>query len=206
MRFVNNTERINMSFAISRIRTNDRSITAAHAEISNNSNAVLRPAFLWGAFHGLFGVASNELVVVSVGATENVHSNFSTINSVVDCESLQLEATVRPVTEEPVSREGLYVFRFFDIAHKDVEEIAELSRVAWESFEDTDTYSAVPQGLFCQADRSQERGRMLLVTWYDGLNSWQATRNPAPKARENFQRRHQLTNGTVAYATRLIVS
>ncbi len=206
MRFVNNTESVNMSFAISRIRTNDRNFNAAHAEISDNSNAALLPASLWGAFHGLFGLASNELVVVSVGATENVHTNFSTLNSVADCKSLQLEATVRPVNEEPVSREGLYVFRFFDIAHENVEEIAELSRVAWESFENVDAYSAVPQGLFCQADRSQERGRMLLVTWYDGLNSWQASRNPAPEARENFQRRHRLTNGTVAYATRLIIS
>ena len=92
------------------------------------------------------------------------------------------------------------------MAHADVDEIAELSRVAWESFEHVDAYSAEPQGLFCQADRSEERGRMLLVTWYDGLNSWQASRNHPAKARENFQRRQQLTNGTVAYATRLIVS
>ena len=202
----NNVEPLNMSFAISRVRANDRNFNAAHTEISNNSNASLQPASLWGAFHGLFGLASNELVVVSVGATENVHTNLLTLDSVAHCESLQLEATVRPVTEQPVSREGLYVFRFFDVAHKDVEEIADLSRVAWQSFEHVDAYSAEPQGLFCQTDRSQERGRMLLVTWYDSLNSWQTSRNPAPEARENFQRRHRLTNGTVAYATRLITS
>ncbi|MFP6796350.1 MAG: hypothetical protein VB933_04700 [Pseudomonadales bacterium] len=206
MTIENNMGPANMSFAISRIRAKDRNFNSAHTEISNNSNAALEPASLWGAFHGLFGLASNELVVVSVSATENVHTNLLALDSVAQCESLQLEPTVRPVTEEPVSREGLYVFRFFDVAHKDVEEIAELSRVAWESFEHVDAYSAEPQGLFCQTDRSQERGRMLLVTWYDGFNSWQASRNPAPEARENFQRRHRLTNGTVAYATRLIVS
>ena len=195
-----------MSFIISRVRTTDRHFNALHTEITNDSNATLQPASLWGAFHGLFGLGSNELIVVSVGATENVHKNLMSLNSAAGCESLELAPTVRPVTEEPLSREGLYVFRFFDVAHVDVDEIAELSRVAWESFEHVDAYSAEPQGLFCQADRSEERGRMLLVTWYDGLNSWQASRNPPVKARENFQRRQQLTNGTVAYATRLIVS
>ena len=195
-----------MSFIISRVRGNDRHFKALHTEITNDSNKTLQPASLWGAFHGLFGLGSNELIVVSVGATENVHTNLLALNSVDGCESLELAPTVRPVTEEPLSREGLYVFRFFDVAHVDVDEIAELSRVAWESFEHVDAYSAEPQGLFCQADRSEERGRMLLVTWYDGLNSWQASRNPPAKARENFQRRQQLTNGTVAYATRLIVS
>ena len=37
-----------------------------------------------------------------------------------------------------------------------------------------------------------------------GLDSWQTSRQPAPAARENFQQRHLLTQGTIAYATRLI--
>jgi hypothetical protein len=45
---------------------------------------------------------------------------------------------------------------------------------------------------------------MLLLTWYDGLGSWQTSRQPAPDARENFRRRHALTAGTIAYATRLL--
>jgi hypothetical protein len=95
--------------------------------------------------------------------------------------------------------------RFFEIANKDVEEIAELSREAWETFEATDDYRSEPPALFCQADRSSERGRMLLVTWYDGLESWQTSRNPHPEARERFRRRHTMTQGTIAYATRLLV-
>lgn len=45
---------------------------------------------------------------------------------------------------------------------------------------------------------------MLLCTWYDGLNSWQRSRTPAPEATENFRRRHALTSGTIAFATRLL--
>ncbi len=96
------------------------------------------------------------------------------------------------------------MFRFFDVRNADVEEIAALSNEAWITFEDTDAYAAEPQALFCQADRSEERGVMLLLTWYDGLVSWQTSRKPAPESRENFQRRHALTAGTIAYATRLV--
>ena len=49
------------------------------------------------------------------------------------------------------------------------------------------------------------RGAMLLVTWYDGLGSWQASRSPPAAARERFARRGELAASTVAYATRLIV-
>ena len=96
------------------------------------------------------------------------------------------------------------MFRFFEIAHEDVSEIAALSKEAWETFEATNDYSAEPQGLFCQADRSSERGRMLLLTWYDGFDSWLTSRKPHPKARDLFMRRHAMTDGTVAYATRLL--
>ena len=40
---------------------------------------------------------------------------------------------------------------FFDVANRDVEEIAALSKHAWETFEDSGDYSAEPQGLFRQA-------------------------------------------------------
>ena len=44
-------------------------------------------------------------------------------------------------------------------------------------------------------------GRMLLVTWYDGLESWQRSRQFPPEARDNFLRRRELTGGTLALAT-----
>lgn len=163
---------------------------------------------VWGTFHGLFGIASNELVAVTVGDDAAVAASVETVSGLDTVEgvaSLTLVPTVRPTDSRPLTREGLYVFRFFEVAHRDVEEIAALSAEAWTSFETVDAYRAEPQGLFCQRDRSAEHGRMLLLTWYDGLNSWQTSRQPPQAARENFQRRHALTNGTVAYATRLVV-
>ena len=184
-----------------RVRADERNWVDAHArfraaELPDGAN-------VWGAFFGLFGIGSNELVLV-------LHCDGPAPIEVVTeagfevVEQHALVPTVRPNSFAPLTREGLYVFRFFDVRNADVEEIAALSKQAWTSFEDTDAYAAEPQGLFCQADRSDERGVMLLLTWYDGLASWQTSRRPAPEARENFQRRHALTAGTIAYATRLV--
>jgi hypothetical protein len=45
---------------------------------------------------------------------------------------------------------------------------------------------------------------MLLVTWYDGFDSWQTSRQPTAEATDNFRRRRALTQSTIAYATRLV--
>lgn len=162
---------------------------------------------VWGIWEGLFGVASNELVVIAAAAGEQPVEAFTAVfagSAVGVEEALPLAATVRPSGTTPCQRPGLYVFRSFTVNNADVEEIAGLSAKAWETFENTDDYQAEPQGLFRQLDLSGEGGRMLLVTWYDGLRSWEISRRPAPEAMENFQRRRELTFGTSAIATRLL--
>ncbi len=193
-----------MLYAFSRLTANDRNFRTAYDALRADDYAALAPARPWGAFFGLFGVASNELILVTYGEVEGVDDAIAAIAEVAGVETLLLEPTVRPTEAAPRSREGLYVFRFFDVERKDVDEIAALSLQAWKDFENVDRYAAEPQALFRQHDLSAPSGRMLLCTWYDGLNSWQASRTPPGKASENFRRRHMLTRGTIAYATRLL--
>ena len=194
-----------MTYAFSRLKTNGRDFRVVYDRLRDDAFAALAPARLWGAFHGLFGVASNELIVVAFGDVAGVDGALAGLGNVEQVETLLLEPTVRPTEDEPRQREGLYVFRFFDVDHQDVDEIAALSFDAWKDFETTDAYQAIPQGLFRQHDVSAPSGKMLLCTWYDGLNSWQTSRTPPGEASARFRRRHQLTQGTVAYATRLLV-
>ncbi len=191
-----------MAYAFTRLGARGRDYGAAYRALQDNR---IEPASVWGVFHGLFGVASNELIVVSYGDVDHVHDAIAGMNEVVAANTLLLEPTVRPTDYSPRTREGLYVFRFFEVEHKDVDEIAALSFEAWKTFENVDAYQAVPQGLFRQQDTDAETGRMLLCTWYDGLNSWQASRTPPATAGANFRQRHTLTRGTIAYATRLLV-
>ena len=162
---------------------------------------------LWGVWEGLFGIASNELIVVAAASGRLPASAFTDPLASAPIEirdSLLLTPTVRPEGSAPCETPGLYVFRFFEVPTANVAEVAALSREAWETFENADDYQSEPQGLFRPLDQSAASGRMLLVTWYDGLESWQTSRAPDPAARENFLRRRALTNGTLALATRLI--
>ena len=160
----------------------------------------------WGIWYGLFGVASNELIVMagteSHAGLDDFTAPLAGLADIQRCELLT--DTARPVDTRPCTQPGLYVFRFFEVRNEDVEEIVRLSQEAWKSFENVEDYRAEPQGLFCQRDRTEESGRMLLVTWYDGLASWQTSRLPPDSARDNFRRRHNLTRSTVAMATRLV--
>ena len=194
------------------LRGEGRSNEALHAVLRNDIAPRWRQAGItvWGVWEGIFGVASNELIVVAMAGGERVEPEFTDVladslsqGEVGLREKLLLAPTVRPSGMAPCDKAGLYVFRFFEVSNADTAEIAELSRQAWETFENSDAYQTEPQGLFRTADRATERGRMLLVTWYDGLDSWQLSRKPAPEATANFLRRRELTEGTVALATRL---
>jgi hypothetical protein len=159
-----------------------------------------------GLFMGLFGVASNELVwllslPVEVDAIAGVRRLLPADVDVLD--ALPLRATARPDTDAKLTRAGIYVFRFFEVLERDIDEIVQLSRAAWETFESGANYRAEPIALFRYVVPVAERGRMLLLTWYDNLTSWEHSRTPHPDARANFQRRAALTIRTTAIATRL---
>lgn len=158
---------------------------------------------LWGAFTPLFGLATNELYAVTVAdAPHDIGGALAPADLDV-VQTVNFIPTVRPTEHAPRGAEGLYVFRWFDVHNRDVEQIAALSREAWVTFEgDFDTRV---QALFAEPGRSAERGKMLLITWYTGFSVWEASRRPSPEARENFMRRARLTLEAKPIATRLFL-
>ncbi len=203
-----------LSYAYVRVTTTQRNWQNVSAALHAGP---LAGADVWGQFAGMFGIGSNEFVVVLHGQDTDLASRIEALgehNDVVAVESYLLAPTVRPTRFEPRQQTGLYVFRFFDTAHSDMEQVASLSNEAWETFESADSYDPVPQALFrtlvpgshdTSPDANTEGlGKMLLCTWYDSLASWVTSRQPAPEARANFQARHALTQGTIAFATQLV--
>lgn len=196
-------------YAMERLTCSERGWQALQEATVHRSRTVLTPGggHLWGVFAGLFGIASNELFVVSwAPGTAPQVLDEPWPDEVEAVERRLMAPTVRPTQPDPLVDEGLYVLRFFSVDHATVDEIVELSRTAWTTFEGGGDYRSEPKGLFCQVDRSASRGVMLLVTWYDGFGSWEISRTPPAAAMDNFRRRHLLTHGTVAYATRLVTA
>ena len=157
----------------------------------------------YGVFQGLFGLASNELylvvsseVAVTAISQQDLNSGFQIT------ESFAFIPTIRPTDHTRRTREGIYVFRWFDVMNKDVEEIAELSAKAWLTFEEG--FDTEVQCLFAEQSQASKQGKMLLITWYQNLSVWQESRQPPEDARENFMRRHRLTLQAKPIATRLV--
>jgi hypothetical protein len=161
---------------------------------------------VWGVWEGLFGVASNELLVIT--SSDGTAGGEPPVAAGVEVlESVALLPTARPGDRAPLRRAGLYVFRSFDVLPEDVDEFVDLSTRAWRTFEHAEDYAAEPQGLFRPLKMPTEGpAGLLLVTWYDGLASWETSRRPAQEAAENFQRRRTLTRATGAVAARLLVA
>lgn len=153
---------------------------------------------LFGIFAPLFGLASNELYVVTWADHE--HEIDAPGLTLVDRK--HLVPTARPGEPGPRTEPGIYVFRWFTVPNRNVDEIVRLSTEAWVSFEGG--FDTEVQGLFAEANREADTGTMLLITWYRNLAVWEASRQPSPEARQNFMRRAELTVEARPIATRLV--
>jgi hypothetical protein len=165
-----------------------------------------RGGVLYGMFVGWFGIGSGELIVVTSMAPSDGSPDepLSQLAGTRVVEKHLLRPTVRPTSTDALTRPGLYVSRFFHVKTVDVDEVVRLSQEAWRTFETSSAYRSEPQALWRTAYPT-EQSDVLLLTWYDNFTSWEVSRDPAPAARDNFRRRHTLTSGTIAYATRLVV-
>lgn len=154
--------------------------------------------FVYGTFLSLFGLASNELYVVTCGSDT---SKAQLPGGMSLSESHTCLPTVRPEEHKAQETPGIYVFRWFNVYPGDVDEIVQLSNAAWPEFENS--FETRVQGLFVEEDETPEQ--MLLITWYKDLSVWEASRHPPEVSRDNFLRRHQLTRQARPIATMLSV-
>jgi len=154
----------------------------------------------FGLFSAYFGMATNELYWVVMREDLTINLSTSLEQSGISVISVHnMLPTVRPTTHAPPTRDGLFVFRWFSIDNKDVDEIARLSETAWQTFESG--FDTEVQGLFAEADRDAEQGTMLLMTWYQGFDVWLDSRTPDTSARENFLKRPALMREATPIAT-----
>ena len=161
----------------------------------------------WMLARGLFGLWSHEVLIVTTwpqGGSPGAILTTALPAGASIVAHYEFLPTVRPVSLEPPERTGVYVHRLFGVDAANVERFVALSNEAWQTFENSGEYESQPQGLFQQRNHPKDDGLMLLVTWYDRLESWERSRTPPPEAAANFRERGLLTKRSIAYATRLI--
>jgi hypothetical protein len=164
---------------------------------------------LWGAWAAIFGIAGNEVIIVTNAAPDldlrgGVEAAVSAWDGVEIIDEHLMTPTIRPArTSRLATPEGIYVIRYFDLLRSDIDEFVRLSDQGWPSFEADEEFDFQPQGLFVREGES-ERTSMVLITWYESLASWQRSRQFPEDARKAFQQRGTFTLRSIAYATRLL--
>jgi len=191
-----------------RIAAPGRGFAAIAQEVESTTLPAVEAAggIRWMLANGLFGLWNHEVLLVTawpagLSRGDVLAANLPAGAAVVD--EYELIPTVRPETDAPPTRAGVYVHRLFGVDAANVDRFVELSAEAWKTFETSPEYESQPQGLFRQRNHPERGGLMLLVTWYDRLESWERSRTPPPEAAGNFQERARLTTRSIAYATRL---
>jgi len=162
-------------------------------------------ADLWGIWQGVFGLAANQLIVMSAHS-EPTDGWKSSDGCEVEAVWV-LKATARPQSTTPLMRAGVYVFRDFWLPYEHVAEAVALSSAAWKTFEGAEAYSAEPMGLFAPAQTLPDSQECILhlLTWYPDFTSWETSRQSDPSAMQRFIARRELTRSTRAVATRLLL-
>ncbi len=164
-----------------------------------------------GNYYGLwlaqFGLAANQLVLMTCWEREKgvpvaVEEVLSSLESVERIDHHMVAPTARPSSAEPPRRPGTYVHRWFDVEPQHVDEVVELSAVAWETFESTFEVEVI--GFFrTLAEPGAELAQLMLLNWYPSLAAWEASRqfDSDPESKRRFVRRAELTRGTWAIAS-----
>ena len=167
-------------------------------DLKNTFGATRPDSELVGVFTGLFGLASDECLLVIKQQplrAVSIDSSFTMIKAHT------FTATVRPTETQSFDQSGIYVFRFWTLAGSQVEPLIALSQKAWATFEDD--FDTEVKALFRQSPSAHQE-TALLITWYKNFAAWEASRQPDPAAASHFRERQRLVDQAFPIATRLL--
>lgn len=114
-----------------------------------------------------------------------------------------LKATVRPTDDAPPAYEGVYVFRWFDVAEADWQGFCDLSDAAWPNMEEV--FDVNICGFWKSQDIAAPASKTLLLTRYADLSVWEASRwwnkpvAAADASMSRFKARNDVIQYTIAY-------
>lgn len=164
---------------------------------------------LYGIWIALFGLASNQLVLMTnwheeEGSMQKVERTLSAAQWIKNFDHHTVVPTARPKTSEPPRRQGLYVHRWFTVEPRHVQEVVDLSAEAWETFEKTFEVEVV--GFFRTVNETADDVQLMLLNWYPNLAAWEKSREfeRDNASKQRFNRRFQLSKTTKAIATSIV--
>ena len=173
---------------------------AARKRFTERANASGGTLFgCWRSVVGL-GLARDEGIAVTSWASVEA---ANAAPPVPNAKRTLLQATVRPLTDAAPTYEGVYVFRWFDVAEAEWQDFCDLSNAAWPNMESV--FDVNICGFWKSLDTHAPSSKTLLLTRYADLSVWEASRwwnKPVAAANVSMNRfkvRNEIIDSTVAY-------
>jgi hypothetical protein len=199
-------------YAYRRIETGARAWPALVEHLTHAGRSAVEAAggTLFGVFTGQIGIASNQGIAITAWPDEQAQREHAGVllaaaPDVRGTHTDRLVLRARDADPSPPTGPGIYAHRWFEIDGDDVPEFVELSRAAWTDFEESHDANII--GLFETLDPEPPATRLLLLTRYGSLATWERSRRADTKreraAWQRFLRRHQLVHSTVVATTLL---
>lgn len=169
-------------------------------------------ATLFGVWRSQIGRPRDELNAITVwnSAAEAAAAEpmMQSIPGVRAVSSQAMQATSRPASAVPPTRQGNYAFRWFELPERHWIEFLSLCEAAWPGFEAA--YDSQVIGLWrCAASEPGTR-RALLLTRRPDLAMWERSKIPVVEAEETVRRqlsrRYDLCDATWVYTTTLLTA
>jgi hypothetical protein len=166
---------------------------------------------LWGAWAGggLFGIESNQMVIVSAWPNEAeffAEQWEGVLRQSFELKLLQnslLEATSRPAASDRLGyKTGMVVFRWVKMLPENTDKYADQSIPCWSYFETGRQVHAI--GLFKEKTVQENTQRMLIVTWYPDFTEWEASRDVGEQDRILWAKRASLEISHFGIAARMV--
>jgi hypothetical protein len=173
---------------------------AARKRFTERANASGGTLFgCWRSVVGL-GLARDEGIAVTSWASVEA---ATAAPPVANSERTLLQATVRPLTDAAPKYEGVYVFRWFDVAEAEWQDFCDLSNAAWLNMESV--FDVNICGFWKSLDTHAPSSKTLLLTRYADLSVWEASRwwnkpvAAADASMNRFKARNEMIDATIAY-------
>lgn len=153
----------------------------------------------WRSVVGL-GLARDEGIAVTSWPSEG---SARAASAVPASETIILNATVRPTSDDAPTHDGVYIFRWFDVNEADWQGFCDLSNAAWPNMEDV--FDVNICGFWKSLDTQTLASKTLLLTRYADLSVWEASRwwnkpvAAADASMSRFKARNEMIQATIAY-------
>lgn len=167
---------------------------------------------LYGMWRSRIGLPLNEGVIIVHFPEEASFGKFSNpllanCEDILDITSRRLLAAGRPEVPQPLTKTGVYMHRWFELANKNWEAFREITMSTWTGVHEH--FESEIVGFWQSLDVPPPQAKALMITRYESLDMWERSRSEdlqtqAEPLVQQLVRRQKMVNRSFGIAMEIV--